>query len=80
MTNLVNLFPNANEIIEPQRPARFIADLTDKIKAADMLMIVTIVNQAGQWHCEVSKCNMTNAELNLAMDIVKKHLMSEMQS
>lgn len=74
MTNLINLFPNTNDV-QIETPEQLLERCLPVIKGCDKLIIIAVDDRAGFWQTNIFKAGASNADANLAIDIVKKHLM-----
>ena len=79
MTNLVNLFPSTNEVLD-ETPEQLLERTLPVLKGCDKVIIITVDDRAGFWQTNIFKAGASNAEANLAVDIVKKHLMETITS
>ena len=79
MTNLVNLFPTTNDVLE-ETPGQLLGRVLPTINTCDKVIIITVDDRAGFWQTNIFKAGATNAEANLAVDIVKRHLLETIVS
>ena len=79
MTNLVNLFPTTNELLD-ETPEQLLGRVLPSINTCDKVIIITVDDRAGFWQTNIFKAGASNAEANLAVDIVKKHLLETITS
>ena len=79
MTNLVNLFPTTNELLD-ETPEQLLGRVLPAINTCDKVIIITVDDRAGFWQTNIFKAGASNAEANLAVDIVKKHLLETITS
>jgi hypothetical protein len=79
LTNLVNLFPTTNELLD-ETPEQLLERTLPVLKGCDKVIIITVDDRAGFWQTNIFKAGASNAEANLAIDIVKKHLMETITS
>ena len=79
MTNLVNLFPATNEV-QSETPEQLLERTLPVLKGCDKLIIINIDDRAGFWQTNIFKAGASNAEANLAIDIVKRHLLETITS
>jgi hypothetical protein len=79
LTNLVNLFPTTNELLD-ETPEQLLGRVLPSINTCDKVIIITVDDRAGFWQTNIFKAGASNAEANLAVDIVKKHLLETITS
>jgi hypothetical protein len=79
LTNITNLFPNIVDV-QVETPEQLLERTMPILKACDKMIIVTVDDRAGFWQTNIFKAGASNAEANLAIDIVKKHLMETIVS
>lgn len=79
MNNLVNLFPATNELLD-ETPEQLLERTLPVLKDCDKVIIITVDDRAGFWQTNIFKAGASNAEANLAIDIVKRHLLETIVS
>ena len=75
--NVHNLFPGV--IADPldKSPIDVLGDLLDTVDI-DKVVILTVNEVAGQWDVNVSSARMTNAEILLALELMKRNILERM--
>ena len=79
MNELINLFPGIVTDTNVEKPNELIERIAPDIASADSMIVLLVNNVAGIWTCRYHAASMTNPEANLALDIMKSHILQEMQ-
>ena len=72
MSLIFNLFPHKQADISTETPPEMFTRLAEQERLSCTRSVVILINdRAGSWEVRLETCAMSNAETNLALDIVK---------
>jgi hypothetical protein len=72
--NIVSLFPNQTDTSTLEQPSELLYELFN-FKSYDKIVVIGIKDINGSWTTEFHKAGATNAEANLAVDLIKDHIL-----
>jgi len=72
--NIINLFPTTNDL-STETPLEMIERIIPAVRHCDKIVVIMVDDNAGMWQTSFAKAGASNAEANLAIDLIKRHLM-----
>lgn len=75
--NVHNLFPGIIADPTDKSPVDILGEVLDTV-SIDKVVILTVNEVAGQWDVNIHSARMTNAEILLALELMKKNILERM--